>query len=160
MKPYYNYLVDELGNIFNSRGTLLKQSLNRKGYPHVSLRVNKKPHTKTVHRIVAEVFIPNPNNLSDVDHIDGVRTNNCVTNLRWVSHGENIRHSYYLENRNAKGENNARAIISYTQAKEICLLLSLGYMPAAIRDMGYPYQVVRSIKQRKNWTEVSQPFNF
>ena len=48
----------------------------------------------TVHRLVAEAFIPNPDNLPEVNHIDSNRSNNHVSNLEWVSHSDNMKHSY------------------------------------------------------------------
>lgn len=155
MKSYYNYFVSESGDIYNSFGRKLKPALNIKGYPMVSLRVNGKPHTKTVHRIVAETYIPNPEGLSDVDHIDGCRTNNHITNLRWLSHGDNIRHCYALENRSARGENNARALVTEVVVREVCLLLQEGHSSSEVRDKGYPYNIVRAIKSRKNWKHIS-----
>lgn len=160
MKPYYNYLVTEDGKVYNKFGKQIKQQINSRGYPFVCLRVDNKPHTKTVHRIVAETYITNHNNLSDVDHIDGNRLNNTVNNLRWTTHGDNIRHCYALNNRSAKGENNARALISKDTAKQICELLEAGYSAAQIRDLGFPYNIVRTIKQRKNWKEVSDFYKF
>ena len=158
MKAYHNYFVSESAVIFNSKGKVIKQFLNIKGYPIVSLRVNKKPHTKAVHRIVAETYISNPDNLTDVDHIDGNRTNNHVSNLRWVTHGENIKHSYLLSNRSAKGENNARSILTEKDVHEICKLLQAGVKPAKIRDIGFPYAPVRSIAAKKNWRYISEMY--
>ena len=160
MKEYYTYLVGVDGTVWNRWGREIKQSLNHKGYPHVSLRVNGKPHTKTVHRIVAELYLPNPNSLTDVDHIDGVKTNNHVSNLRWLSHGDNIKHSYNLGNRSARGEGNARCVISEEEATQICSLLQGGKTAAQLRDVGYPYQIVRAIKRRQTWKHVSDSFIF
>lgn len=60
---------------------------NNSGYPQVNL--GGKINTKTVHRLVAEAFIPNPNNYPEVDHIDGNKLNNDVSNLRWISRKDN-----------------------------------------------------------------------
>lgn len=65
---------------------LCKTNKNNAGYLYVVLR--KKLYL--VHRLVAKAFIDNPNNLSDVDHIDGNKENNDVLNLQWLSHRDNI----------------------------------------------------------------------
>jgi hypothetical protein len=54
--------------------------------------------TASVHRMVAEAFIPNPDNLPEVNHIDCNRTNNCVDNLEWCTHTENIHYSIKMGN--------------------------------------------------------------
>ena len=64
----------------------VKPGLNGCGYPQVGIGTCK---TVSVHRLVAEAFLPNPLGLRDVDHIDGNKTNNRVENLRWVTHKEN-----------------------------------------------------------------------
>lgn len=61
------------------------------GYRKVLTRERVKVY---VHRLVAEAFIPNPDNLPEVNHIDGNRSNNAVHNLEWVSHADNMRHAY------------------------------------------------------------------
>ena len=105
---YDSYLISNTGELLSKRLKPMATFDNGRGYLIVQLRVNGKPLTKAIHRLVAEAWIPNPDNLSDVDHIDGDRYNNHVDNLRWVTHGENIAHSFALENRTAKGESNGR----------------------------------------------------
>lgn len=113
MKDFFGYKVKENGEVYSKKtGKLMRPANNKKGYLIHNLRINGKSKCIAVHRIVALCYIPNPDNLSDVDHIDGDRKNNHVSNLRWLSHGDNIRHSYYLGSRSAVGENNARATLN------------------------------------------------
>jgi len=91
---YYGYKVREDGVIFSKKtGLPMKQALNDKGYLGVTLSINKKAVFKRVHRIVAEVFIPNPENKPCVNHKDMNRANPHCSNLEWVTHSENVIHS-------------------------------------------------------------------
>lgn len=154
------YIVKEDGSVFNKHGKMLSSHDNGKGYLIVSLSINGKRTSKAIHRILAECFIPNPDNLSDVDHVDGNRQNNAISNLRWLTHGENIEHSYNLSNRSATGENNSRCETTEEEVREICRLLSAGYMPSKIRDLGFDYGRVRAIKRRQNWTHISKYYSW
>ncbi len=90
-----NYEVSDKGNIksVNYRGTgksaIRKQSISKNGYMRVILSDNGKNKTYFVHRLVAEAFIPNPDNLPEIDHIDGDRANNHADNLRWSTRKQN-----------------------------------------------------------------------
>ena len=71
----------------------LKQFL-RNGYLSVCLVKDKKKYFKSIHRLVAEAFIDNPENKPAVNHIDGNKENNNISNLEWVTFSENIKHAY------------------------------------------------------------------
>jgi len=78
------------GTILGVKGRALKPYLNKDGYHSVTVAGKK---TK-VHRLLAEAFIPNPENKPEVNHIDGDKTNNAVTNLEWATASENRQHAY------------------------------------------------------------------
>lgn len=87
------YIVSDDGRVRNMYGLTLRPATKPSGYLFVSLSrpVNNK-REKTwhhVHRLIAEAFLPNPENKSEVDHIDGDKTNNKVSNLRWATKLEN-----------------------------------------------------------------------
>lgn len=73
-------------------GKLASVHMSNCGYMRVNLRDGGYYRTASVHRLVAEAFLPNPDNLPEVDHIDAVRHNNHVTNLRWVTREQNFNH--------------------------------------------------------------------
>lgn len=88
-----SYEVSNMGRVKSkqlSKDAILKQH-NKGDYMYVYLRKNNKQKNCRIHRLVAEAFIPNPNNLSDVHHIDHDKKNNKLTNLEWLSHADNCR---------------------------------------------------------------------
>ena len=68
-------------------------------YYYVCLCVDNKRKNYSIHRLVAEMFIPNPENKAEVNHIDGNPLNNNISNLEWVTRNENLKHSYRVCNR-------------------------------------------------------------
>lgn len=74
----------------------LAYRINHKGYIDVHLSKNGKSKHLVVHRLVAKTFIPNPNNLPQINHIDGNKQNNRIDNLEWCNNSENLKHAYKL----------------------------------------------------------------
>lgn len=91
-----NYAVSNTGEVLSRvRDTLLAQSLNTStGYIHVCLWKNGKGYVRTVHRLVALHFLDLPYETVEVNHKDGNKTNNHVSNLEWLTRSENHRHAY------------------------------------------------------------------
>ncbi|CAL6075154.1 Conserved_hypothetical protein [Hexamita inflata] len=90
ISEYPNYEVSNLGQVRNkTTGRILKQNDRGTGYLAVSLYLNKIMKTYYIHQLVSKTFLENPDNYTEIDHCDGVRSNNNVWNLRWVSRSEN-----------------------------------------------------------------------
>ncbi len=99
------YGVDEYGNVYSLRNNrILSQYNNTIEYKKVDLYKDGKKYKKYVHRLVAEAFIPNPNNYTDVNHIDCNRANNTKDNLEWVSHSTNMKYVWRVGARSKRGE--------------------------------------------------------
>lgn len=91
---FENYQVSNNGDIVGKRGSM-KQRVSTRGYMMVGLRNGSDKQTMfLVHRLVAEYFIPNPEGKRYVNHIDGNKKNNNVSNLEWVTQSENQIHDY------------------------------------------------------------------
>lgn len=94
VEEYPNYKISNLGRVYSIKNDImLKQRLDKDGYPCVTLSHKGKTKYFFVHRLVAKSFLKNPNNLPTINHIDENKTNNCVNNLEYMTHKDNVRYS-------------------------------------------------------------------
>ena len=92
------YQVSNLGRVKSLyTNSILKGCKHINGYLVVNLYKNGSKSTKRIHRLVAQAFIPNPENKSQVNHIDENKTNNKVSNLEWTTRKENLNHGTRTE---------------------------------------------------------------
>lgn len=94
IKGYPNYSVSNLGRVKSRKTGKLLKSYQTRGYLRVSLYNDAGRKCKLVHRLVAEAFIPNPQNKSDVNHINGCKTDANACNLEWATASENMSHAH------------------------------------------------------------------
>lgn len=84
------YTITKDGRVLNKFGKELKPGMSKKGYKYVILSNGKHQKGIAVHRLVAQTYLPNPNNLQQVHHKDGDKTNNNVENLEWIDYKEHL----------------------------------------------------------------------
>ena len=95
IKDFPGYFITEEGRVYSKlTDKWLKGFISPDGYHRVELRTNGKKIKKFVHRLVAESYIENPNNLNSVNHKDEVKLNNTVENLEWMDIKDNCRYSF------------------------------------------------------------------
>lgn len=139
------------------RERVLKQKLNAYGYPVVSLNKSGKSKTATVHRLIANAFLENPEGKRCIDHINGVRDDNRLENLRWATHKENADNMFRLNNqvdwtdRNISDESRYR--FTHSQCKAVIRNDGKRFesIKKAAEALGYrdPRQVIAHLKGRR-----------
>ena len=110
----------QIRSLLRGEPYILKAQKDNKGYQRVNITVNRVKKTYKVHREVAKAFIPNPSNHPQVNHKDGNKDNNCVSNLEWVTNIENCHHAIrnglwnsVYEGARRENESRKKAIIGY-----------------------------------------------
>ena len=152
---FSNYIIFSDGSVFScKRNKMMKLTLdNNIKYFRISLRDDSgNIASYLVHRLVAEAFIPNPDNKPEVNHKDGNKLNNRVDNLEWVTRKENMLHAHSLGLRDNNGEGNPRDVLSEDEVLAIYNDLLDG---ARVCDLADRYNVARptisDIKAKRNW---------
>ena len=154
IKNYEMYEIDECGVVYSLYNNIvLKHIINTRGYAQVNL-FNGKSRLLRVHRLVAETFIENPNNFDQINHKDGNRTNNHISNLEWCNCAHNIQHSYDCLGRKSpmKGKfdslhNRSKPINQINHDNTICQ--QFGSASEASRQTGYCLQSIAFAARKK-----------
>lgn len=90
------YYISDFGKIKTLNGKILKPFNDKDGYECIRLHIKNEPYNKKIHRLVAEAFLPNPENKPTVNHINGIKSDNRVCNLEWATQRDNNLHSMYV----------------------------------------------------------------
>jgi hypothetical protein len=156
------YKVSNMGNVksfmTSEEGKSRKLTKAPNGYLNVILRQNEKEHMCKVHRLVAQAFIPNPNNLPQVNHINGIKDDNMVGNLEWCDGKYNSNYTRTLNPNFGRGEN---CYNSKYKNEEILDVYALAWEEKlTCRQIADKYgmnpQYVRSIKFGKKWAHLTK----
>lgn len=168
MIVYEKYKIDSKGNVYGQKGKLLKPAIDNKGYLRVGLTINNKLVTKKVHRIIAENFIPNPLNKPQVNHVNGIKSDNRVENLEWVTAKENVKHAidnglfYFntpeesINKTPKKGELNGQSKLNSKQVLEIRSKFKPRVYTREMLSIEYNVKpsCIKDIILRKSWKHI------
>lgn len=165
------YQVSNLGNVkslsrklrvhHNSmrllRERILKCGILRQGYKAAALWENQKVKLCTIHRLVGIAFIPNPKNKPCINHKNGIKTDNRVENLEWVTYSENMIHAL-KHNLIKKGEEKCNTQLTNKNALIIKLLYKEGIYTQ--KQIGLKYNIsqhtVSRIVNKKSWKHITE----
>lgn len=158
---YENYLISECGTVVNNRtGRVLKPDITNRGYKRITVCKNNRVKRFAVHRLVALLFIPNPDNLPTVNHKDGNKLNNCKSNLEWMTQRENQDHAI-KNNLCPKGSDNKNSKWKEEQIHKVCSLIQKRLTRSTILKMtGITKASFDDIRSRKSWKHISRDYNW
>ena len=174
MEEFREVYVDKYGYVkVNRSGTCVisktgkKLSLNRRnhdGYVVVKLayvdqtaKVRRKCSVRLVHRLVSYAFLPNPDGLPELNHIDGNKENNSVDNLEWCTRAHNVQHAWKtgLCEGNLVGLKNGRHILDEDDVRQIRLMYNNGVNRYQIaKQYGIGWTTVDHVIKGHTWTHV------
>lgn len=154
-REYNGYQVSNYGKVINKNGKVLSTNVDSHGYVTTSITGLNRDRIKGMHRIVATVFLPNPNGLPEVNHLDGVKTNNRIDNLEWCTKKGNQDHeALVLQQRS--GTNNYMNKLTDEKVIEIHNLCKEGNL--LYKDIAKLYEisntVVSSIARAIRWRHL------
>ena len=157
------YYISNDGRIYSTIvNRLLKPQINENGYEMIQLRAkHKKYQSMQIAKIVLATYKGTPPcdmKKPTVEHINGNRRDNNICNLKWLEHNENASHRH----NKGKGEANSRAKLTETEVRQICKLLAETHLSCS--EIGRTFHVtsgtISCIKNRRNWTYISDQYDF
>ena len=160
-KPIYinneksDYEIFSNGDVWSNKShCFMKGGKDKNGYHIISLSMNGKKYTRKIHRLVAIAFIENPLNLPEVNHKNGNKWNNDISNLEWVSSADNTYHA--MENKLRNSTLNKKLVV------QICKEVEKGNL--SLKEIANKYNVKRSsvikILNKQNWCSISDMYDF
>ena len=155
---YPNYFVNEQGDVFSTKSGDIKKLKTAMGGRYLSVVIwnNHKRKVMSVHRLVAETFIPNPDNRPEVNHKNGIKWDNRVENLEWVTKSENMNHAILNGLSNSIGETHYGAKLTEEQVIQIReLYATKKYTQRQLGKMyGVCFQHISKIVNNKQWKHI------
>lgn len=160
---YDYYKVSNYGNVYHTYlKIIMSPGIDSNGYPFVAISTEYGVKHMSIHRLVMLTFCPIQNSdMLQVNHKNGIKTDNRLLNLEWCTRSENIMHAYKT-GLHKKGEDVATATITNAQAIQIRDLLATNkYSCIDIASMvGAPVHTVNDIKKKSSWKYITEGYEF
>ena len=161
--PKYNVFLSKDGKVFDEDREELKvfPSSNKTHNSYREVYLKELQVAKSIHRLVAETYLDNPENKRCVNHLDGLKCNNNLYNLEWATDSENHLHAFSTGLRKSGvGENASYVKHTNEQVHEVCRLLQEGVSNTDIEDItGFNKKLVSNIKKGESWGSISKGYN-
>ncbi len=160
--PYYVTENGEIYRLWKTGFKKMKPYVNIRGYVHINLCTNGKTQIFKIHRLVAECYLPNPNNLPLVEHKDDVKTNNNVSKLMWSTNNDNMK-TAIKNNRIKKGQECYNSKLTNEQIEFIRKNYIARHPEFGTRAFGRKFNVSNSLISRiiknKRWSHINPEQN-
>lgn len=148
------------GTFFKKKGRAISIRFGStwNGYSSVGLSKNGKQVSLLLHRVVAEAFIPNPENKPCVNHKNGIKTDCRPSNLEWVTKSENSKHSFAIGLQDNKGEKHPQSKLKNQDVTKIRDLYDRGISSYKIHKDFYPcisYTTIKDVIAKRIWSHLS-----
>lgn len=129
----------------------LNGKIDKDGYRQIALRKDNKTKYFHVARLIALIFIPNPDNFPQINHIDGIKTNNVVSNLEWCTSSYNIKHSFEVLGKNQKGSRNNNSRLTEYQVTAIWFLKGIKRQIEIAKTFSVSEDTISMIHRQTTW---------
>lgn len=158
---YENYELSSDGVVTNTNtGRKLKSDKTNRGYFRITLSKDGTTKRISLHRLVAELFIDNPLNKQTVNHKNGDKSDNSVSNLEWMTQSENQKHAKET-GLCPRGEDNPANKYSAVLITKICEMIQQGVKSKDIREMlSVSKSLIDDIRGRRNWKHISNEYKW
>jgi HNH endonuclease len=160
---FSNHFISEDGRVFKKKNdalVVLSPEKTRLGYMRIRIRCDGKIQRSLVHRLVADAFMPKPDLATEINHIDGNKGNNSVSNLEWSNRSKNLIHAFRSGLATGlKGDRNPASKLCEDQVREIKRILRetpmyLGMVRDIAKKYGVVPEAISAIKHGKNWRHI------
>ena len=152
-----DYVVSPCGKIRSLKSDrVLAQFKNNRGYPTVGITTKGKQKTYFVHRIVAETFLYRDENRTDVNHINGIKEDNSISNLEWVTKSQNVRHAIETKLIDRSKTRYKRKIPRVLRLNALALLLSGSSIKDVMKKTGLLKDYLGKLSRGNFWGDITK----